>query len=708
MLDLLPHTAIGEFLVVLLPSLLVFMLIYSSRILWRAVLAVAALGMAGLLVSYEVQGYPRVLVELVSNIAEFPFPYAVGFLSAVLAAGPIVRAKRLFSAWRARRRMPPVGSEQPGSGESRSVANRRLLVVVAPLVIVAVIVMAYKTIHEKDGSGLSADHAGHDKDWPLLLSMNQIVLDRDLRPICYCGVPLTPDDIPQHLKQALVAVEDRRFYIHRGVDPLGVVRALREWLGNGAIQGGSTLSQQLAKMVLLSNDRSLARKGQDIIWGVWIDAALSKDDILLTYLNRATFGWRRGRPIIGVEQAARVLFAKRARDLNLFEAAMLAGMVNAPVRLDPKRNPRRAADRAQLVLNRMVGEGYITSAEASEALKAGIKRGKAQPLWIEARYYAEWIVSELARVEPGMALSPGMRLFVTLDTLTQFHAELAVTRMLHRLEKRGAGEAALVALGKDGALRAMVGGRSFGNSQFNRTTQARRQPASAFKPFVFLRAIESGLKPATIVRDEPSLTLETALAVSDNDATVRLARRLGLESVAGAARRLGIASPLRADGSLPLGASEVTLLELTVGYAPFANDGHLLQPHGLVAVMMAGRLRHLPRRPPASVVGADHAAVMRHMLRAVVAEGTGTPANISRDAAGKTGTSQNNRDALFVGFAGQLIAGAWVGNDDGSPMHGVTGRDVSKHWANFMANECSLRARGPCQPGSMRLQMARN
>jgi membrane peptidoglycan carboxypeptidase len=543
MLDLLPHKAISDFLVVLLPYLLVFMLIYSSRVLWRASLVAAALGLAGLLFSYEVRGYPRVLVELVSSIAEFPFPYTVGFLSAVLAAGPIVRAKRWLSARRVQHHMWPVGSEQPGSREQQPEPNRRLLAIVAPVLILAVIVMAYETT--KDGSGRSADDMGHGEDWPLLLSMNQIVLDRDLRPICYCGVLIAPEDIPNHLKQALVAVEDRRFHIHRGIDPLGVVRALRNWLGTGAIQGGSTLSQQLAKFVLLSNDRSLARKGRDIVWGARIDAALSKDDILLTYLNRATFGWRRGQPIVGVEQASRIHFGKRAREVNLFEAAMLAGLVNAPVRLDPKRNPRGAADRAQLVLNRMVSEGYVTPAEARAALKAGITRGKAKPLWIEARYYAEWIVAELARVEPGMALRPGLRLFVTLDTLTQFHAELAVARMLQRLEKRGAGEAALVALGNDGAVRAMVGGRSFGKSQFNRTTQARRQPASAFKPFVYLRAIESGLKPDTIIRDEPPLTLETAFAVSDNDATVRLAQRLGLESVAGTApvpvdRRTGV------------------------------------------------------------------------------------------------------------------------------------------------------------------------
>lgn len=707
MLDWLPYDMIGDFVAVFVPGLFVLMLIYSSRLLYRLMWGAAALCLAVLLASYEVAGYPRVFFELISTVAEVPLPYAAGFATAFLAAGPFVRAKRRFSAWRTRRRMPPLVSEPTGSDYEPSGATLRLWAGLAPLLLLASAAVPNETASQAQESEIANGHDARTADWVTLLSMNQIVLDRDLRPICYCGLPLTANDLPAYLTQALVAVEDRRFYIHRGVDPLGVLRAVREWVGNGAIQGGSTLSQQLAKFVLLSNDRSLARKGQDVMWGLSIDAALSKEEILLTYLNRATFGWRRGRPIVGVEQASRIFFSKRARELNLFEAAMLAGVVNAPVRLDPRRNPKLASGRAELVLNRMVSEGYITGAEANSALKAGVRRGRTKPLWIETRYFSEWVLPELIRREPGISPTPGLRLFVTLDTLTQFHAELAVERMINRFGTMRASEAALVALEKNGAVRAMVGGTNFSTSQFNRVTQARRQPASAFKPFVFLRAIESGIRPDTLVHEESPIRLGDALALSDNPSTVALAQSLGLEEVASAARQLGIKSPLRIDGSLPLGSSEVTLLELTASYAPFANSGHLLPPHGVVAVMSSGRLRYMPMQPPVTVVAAEHAAMMRQMLRAVVTHGTGAPANISLDAAGKTGTSQNNRDAVFVGFAGQLITGAWIGNDDGSPMQGVTGRDVSKHWANFMANECMQRTQGPCRDGGVRLRIAR-
>ncbi|MGE0212254.1 MAG: transglycosylase domain-containing protein [Parvibaculaceae bacterium] len=681
-----------DFLTLFLPALAWFVLIHIFRPLyWLSWIALAV--SAGLFLgAYHITGYPAVVVEVARQVSFLTLGHLSGFIVAAIVSRRAVALIRRWQAWQAggaQSGAQPVRMPETG-GAARALAISLSIALVVPLVVPA-------TARAPDGrdGGIS---------WRALLPMNQIVLDQDLRPVCHCGLPVAANEIPQHLRDALVAIEDKRFHIHRGIDPLGMLRAARSIVMGWGIEGGSTLSQQLAKFTLLSDDRTLFRKGHDIVWALKIEAAFSKDEIIRLYLDRAVFGWSQGRPVVGIEQASRHFFGKRTRDLNLYEAAVLAGLVNAPQRLNPKRNARRVVPRARLVLARMVEQGYITRREAVAALKRGVARGRERPQWIEPRYFTEWAMAELVRTESRFKPRPAMRLFVTLDTRSQLSAEATVRQGLSRLKGRGVGEAALVALDHEGRVSAMVGGRDFSESQFNRAVNARRQPASAFKPFVYMAALEQGMRPQTRILDAAPeryaavgelagpfhglMTLEDALAVSANGATVRLADKVGLAAVEAAARKAGIGSPLRRERSLALGTSEVTLLELVSAYAPFANGGRKVSPQGVVAVSDRGRIvavgadREVGRAMEKSV-----SKDMRRMLRAVVTRGTGRPANIAAEVAGKTGTSQKNRDALFVGFAGGQVAGLWLGNDDHSPMRGVTGTDAASVWKAYMANE---------------------
>ena len=681
-----------DFLALFVPALAWFVLIH----LWRPIYWLSWIGLAvfaGLFLgAYHITGYPSVAVEIARQASFVTLGHLSGFIVAAIVGR---RAVSLIRRWQVWQQGSLVSGAQPvrmpeSGGLMRAVAIIASVALVAPLI-------APATARAPDGreGGIS---------WQVLLPMNQIVLDRDLRPVCHCGVPVAAGDIPKHLRDALVAIEDKRFYLHRGVDPLGMLRAARSTLLGLGTQGGSTLSQQLAKFTLLTDDRTLLRKGQDMLWALRIEAFFSKEEIVRLYLDRAVFGWSRGRPVVGIEQASRHFFGKRTRDLNLYEAAALAGLVNAPQRLDPKRNAARIVPRARLVLRRMVDQGYVTQKEAVAALKRGVQRGREKPQWMEPRYFTEWAMAEVARTEPDIRPRPLMRLFVTLDSRSQLSAEATLRQGLRRLAPRGVGEAALVSLDERGRVRAMVGGRDFSASQFNRAVSAHRQPASAFKPFVYAAAIGQGMRPETRILDAAPeryaavgelagpfhglMTLEDALALSANGATVRLSDKIGLPAVEEAARRSGIASKLRRERSLALGTSEVTLLELVSAYAPFANGGLKALPQGVVAVSDHGRILPVGRdRGAERVMEKAVAKDMRRMLRAVVTRGTGRPANITADVAGKTGTSQQNRDALFIGFSGGLVAGLWLGNDDHSPMRGVTGTDAASVWKTYMANE---------------------
>jgi len=508
------------------------------------------------------------------------------------------------------------------------------------------------------------------------------------------GESVTLSDVPPVLPKAVMAVEDRRFYSHFGVDPFGLARAMLANIRAGEIvQGGSTITQQLAKNLFLTPERTVKRKVQELLLAFWLEREFGKDEILALYLNRVYLG----AGTYGVDAAARRYFGKPAAEVNLYEAAMLAGLLKAPSRYNPAADAEAAHRRATIVLQDMVAAGYITQEEAVRAARQR-SRGRTASAW-RGRYFADWALSN---VQDHVGYHPkDLVVQTTLDLRLQRLAAQQVQAVLAAEgEARRAGQAALVTMAPDGAVRAMVGGRSYRESQFNRATQAKRQPGSAFKPFVYLAGMEHGLTPGHKFEDRPvevdgwspenyagryygTVTLREAFARSLNSVAVQVARRVGIEEVIRTARRLGIASDLKAHPSLALGTSEVSLLELTGAYAVFANGGHGVFPYGIREIRdSAGQVLYRRRGGGAGeVVAPRHVARMTDILRANVVWGTGKAANPGRPAAGKTGTSQDSRDAWFVGFTAGLVSGVWVGNDDGRPMKQVTGGTLpAKIW----------------------------
>ena len=516
------------------------------------------------------------------------------------------------------------------------------------------------------------------------------------------GPAVRLDALPGALVQAVLATEDRRFYGHFGIDPIGLARAVLANLRAGRIvQGASTITQQVAKNLFLTPERTLKRKVQEVLLALWLESRFSKDHILTLYLNRVYLG----AGVFGVEAAARRYFGIPARRLSLYQAAMLAGLLKAPSRYNPAHHPDRAARRTARVLANMVAAGAITPAQARAA-----KGRRSRPAGADAgragRHFADWVMAQV-----GSYVSPGDRdlvVLTTLDRRLQRRAEALVAAVLSGPgAKAGVSQAAIVVLAPDGAVSAMVGGRDYRASQFNRATQALRQPGSAFKPLVYLAGLESGLSPASRLIDGPvavgewrprnfdgrfrgAVSLRDALARSINTVAVTVAERAGLGRVVAAARRLGLTTPLPASPSLALGAAEVSLIELTAAYGAFANGGIGVWPHGIAEVRAgSGRAgRVLYRRAgsgPGRVMQRRHAAAMTDMLAMVVGEGTGRAAALARPAAGKTGTSQDFRDAWFVGYTAQFTAGVWMGNDDGRPMRGVTGGGLpARLWRDIM------------------------
>jgi penicillin-binding protein 1A len=514
------------------------------------------------------------------------------------------------------------------------------------------------------------------------------------------GQPLTLKEMSPYLPKAVVATEDRRFYSHFGVDPIGLVRAVFANVAAGHIvQGGSTITQQLAKNLFLTPERSLSRKIQETLLALWLEHRFSKNQILEIYLNRVYLG----AGTYGVDAAAHRYFNKSARQTNLYESAAIAGLLKAPTRFNPIRDSDKAAARTAQVLAKMVDAGFVTSSQAMAALSGGTSLTAVPVTRPGARYFGDWVAEQLG--DFADAGNRDLTVVTTLDPRMQAQAEAAIAEAIIREGgKMAVSQGALVAMSPDGAVRAMVGGRDYNGSQFNRATQAQRQPGSAFKPFVYLAGLEAGLQPSDQFVDEPmrignwqprdytghyqgEMTLAEGLVQSVNTIAVQVAQRAGLRNVVAVARRLGISSPLAPEASLALGTNEVNLLELVSAYAPFANGGLGVWPHGIIEIRDgAGKI--VFRRTGSGIgqiVSAELTGTMNQMLSAVIGHGTGKSAALPRPAAGKTGTTQDYRDAWFIGYTADLVAGVWLGNDDNAPMNRVTGGSLpALTWRRFM------------------------
>jgi penicillin-binding protein 1A len=524
-------------------------------------------------------------------------------------------------------------------------------------------------------------------------------------------------DLPPYLPKAFIAIEDRRFYSHYGVDPLGILRAaVANVLHRGVSQGGSTLTQQLAKNLFLTQERTVQRKLQEVELALWLERKYSKNEILELYLNRVYFG----SGAYGVEAAAQRYFGKSAKNVTLPEAAMLAGLVKSPSRLAPNRNPEGAAKRAEIVLAAMADARFITPAQAQASI--GHPAYNVKPAGAgTVNYVADWI-GEVLDDLVGQ-IDQDIRVETTIDPKLQSAAEVAVIdELAAKSVKFNVSQGALVAMSPDGAVRAMVGGRNYAESQYNRAVTARRQPGSAFKPFVYLTALEAGLTPDTIRQDAPidikgwkpenytheyfgAVTLTQALAMSLNTVAVRLGLEVGPKNVVRTAHRLGISSKLDANASIALGTSEVSVVELVSAYAPFANGGLAVSPHVVTRIRTAdGKLLYnRPADPSAQVIEPRYVAMMNGMMQETLISGTAKKAEIPGwAAAGKTGTSQDFRDAWFVGYTANLVAGVWLGNDDNSPTRKATGGGLPVEvWTRFMraAHQGVAAASVPYAPG---------
>ncbi len=496
------------------------------------------------------------------------------------------------------------------------------------------------------------------------------------------------EEIPDYIPNSIVAIEDRRFRSHYGIDPIGILRAIVRGIQAGRpVQGGSTITQQLAKNLFLTPERTAWRKVQEAVLAVWLERKFSKDEILQLYLNRVYFAGGAN----GIERAAQALYNKSTAELSLGEAATLAGILPAPTSYSPLKNPDIAQQRMKQVLNEMVEQGYINSDEANQAV--------AQPAAVKAadyipakQYVIDWINEQLPQLVKHYDQS--IIVETTIDPVIQAMSEDALRQRLKENGKKlRVSQGAIVVLDMQGAVKAMVGGRSYKGSQYNRATKAKRQPGSAFKPFVYLAAIEQGYRPDSVQVDEPikignwqpenykhkylgRVTLETAFAQSLNAVAAKLAYEVGPERVAALARRLGIGSKLGTDVSLALGTSEVSLLELTDAYAPFANGGELVVPHVVTRISTRdGEVLYERVGSGLGKVVTDYdLGAMNTLFRSVVRKGTAQKAQFGNfDIGGKTGTSQDYRDAWFVGFTPYLVAGVWLGNDDNSSTKNVTG-----------------------------------
>jgi len=530
-------------------------------------------------------------------------------------------------------------------------------------------------------------------------------LDRNGALIAVRGTQMAPpadlDSLPDYVPAAFIAIEDRRFYHHPGFDPIGMSRAMAANMRAGrVVQGGSTLTQQLAKNLFLSPDQNIKRKVQELMLAVWLEMKFSKQEILALYLNRVYFG----AGAYGIEAASQRYFDKSAKQLTVGEAALLAGLLKAPSRYSPVSESERAATRATVVLNEMVDAGVITAEQRAAAVTEPVRVSRTLASQ-HAQYFIDWLDKQIRELvgEP----TEDMIVETTLDLTLQTQAERSVRRILERDRSRGVQQAALVALDGEGRVRAMIGGASYADSQFNRAVDARRQAGSAWKPFVYLTALESGYTPESRVNDAPirignwsprnysgtfagEMSLANAVAQSTNTVAAGIADQIGRDNVARTARRLGITSRIGLEPAMALGAVEVSPLEMAQAYDPFANGGKRVQAYGISRIRTPqGRViyqRAARADGPIQVISNPFLYYQNQMLRGVMTSGSGRSAAIAgRDTAGKTGTTSDYKDAWFVGYTGGFVTAVWVGKDDNTAMRGVTGgSSPAAIWRGFM------------------------
>lgn len=558
-----------------------------------------------------------------------------------------------------------------------------------------------------------------DDDWLKKSELAVTFLDRFGNEIGSRGIrhndAIPLEDYPDHLIKAALATEDRRFYEHFGIDPSGLARALTaNARAGGVVQGGSTITQQLAKNLFLNNERTIERKVKEAFLAIWLETRLTKNEILKLYLDRAYMGGG----AFGVDAAAQYYFAKSAKDVNLAEAAMLAGLFKAPTRYAPHVNLPAARARANTVLDNLVEAGFMTEGQVFGARRNPATAVDRRDEHI-ANYYLDYAFDEMKKLVATFPKSVHERVFVVrlgLDVNLQREAENTIESMIRQYgNDYRARQAAAVVVDLDGAVRAMVGGRDYGQSQFNRATDALRQPGSSFKPYVYATALMNGYKPTSIVVDAPiclgnwcpqnyshsfsgSMTLTQAITRSINVIPVRLSvslgdgnPKIGRAKIIQTAQRMGIRSPLPDSSSLPIGAAEVNVLDHTTAYATFPNLGRAVAPHAVVEVR-SGNGEVVWRfdrdgKKPVQVLTPKVAMDMNFMMNKVVEEGTARRAILDGiKAAGKTGTTNAYRDAWFVGFTGNLVCGVWYGNDDYSPTNRMTGGSLpAMTWHKIMA-----------------------
>ena len=508
-------------------------------------------------------------------------------------------------------------------------------------------------------------------------------------------------ELPPYVGQAVVASEDRRFYSHFGVDPIGLASVGIEMIRAGGItRGASTITQQVAKNLFLTPDQTLGRKVQEALLAVWLEQNYSKDQILELYLNRVHFG----SGSTGIEAAAQTYFGISARNLSLGQAAMLAGILPAPSYYNPRTHPDRAAERQRLALANMVREGYITEQEAQAAAQNMDANITTERVAGTEYYVADWVESlmndYLGEVNEDVVVS------TTLDWDMQKQAEFVIKEAVaSQGEDLDFSQAAFVAMDTEGRVRALVGGVDYSQSSYNRAVTSRRQPGSAFKPFVYLAALQQGYTPDTLMVDEPldyegwqpensngryvgPVLLRDALAFSINTVSARLAIDIGPENVVETAYRMGFSTNFQPVPSIALGTQEVSLLELTSAYAPFANGGYGVVPNVITRITTTDGEVLFEETPagPGRILTDEQVGMMNDMLQTGVQAGTGTRAQLGNwPMAGKTGTTQRNRDALFVGYTASLVGGVWLGNDDDTPTRVFGGQIPAQIWRDIMA-----------------------